>query len=146
MRRYLGIPDERTNTGGRRVDVEDADGKRAPLNPRTDLFNHSPNGFEWGYGGSGPAQLALAILADHLASQPAQILAAVTGIGEEWHDGASLADRVAIRLHQAYKLRCIATLRQGEPFELTTNDVSQFIESEILVNLTSPRAGERDES
>lgn len=38
-----------------------------PLNPRLDLWNHSPTGFEWGYCGSGPAQLALAILADHLA-------------------------------------------------------------------------------
>jgi hypothetical protein len=36
-----------------------------PLNPRLDLYNHSPTGFEWGYSGSGPAQLALAILADH---------------------------------------------------------------------------------
>lgn len=26
------------------------------------LRNHSPDGFNWGYGGSGPAQLALAIL------------------------------------------------------------------------------------
>ena len=41
------------------------DGRR--LNPRFDLWNHSPTGFEWGYGGSGPAQLALAILADHCA-------------------------------------------------------------------------------
>ena len=39
-----------------------------PLNPRLDLWNHSPTGFEWGYGGSGPAQLALAILADHLGN------------------------------------------------------------------------------
>src|SRR5215469_13551398 len=38
-----------------------------PLNPRLDLRNHSPTGFEWGYGGSGAAQLALAILADYLA-------------------------------------------------------------------------------
>ena len=38
-----------------------------PLDPRLDLQRHSPTGFEWGYGGSGPAQLALAILADHLA-------------------------------------------------------------------------------
>ena len=37
-----------------------------PLNPRLDLWSHSLTGFEWGYGGSGPAQLALAILADHL--------------------------------------------------------------------------------
>ena len=36
------------------------------LDPRFDLWNHSPTGFEWGYGGSGPAQLALALLADHL--------------------------------------------------------------------------------
>ena len=39
------------------------DGRR--LNPRHDLWNHSPDGFEWGYAGSGPAQLSLAILADH---------------------------------------------------------------------------------
>ena len=34
------------------------------LRLRLDLFNHSPTGFEWGYGGSGLAQLALAILAE----------------------------------------------------------------------------------
>jgi len=28
------------------------------------LRDHSPDGFEWGYGGSGPSQLALAILLD----------------------------------------------------------------------------------
>lgn len=26
------------------------------------VWNHSPDGFNWGYGGSGPAQLALAIV------------------------------------------------------------------------------------
>jgi len=30
-----------------------------------DVERHSPAGFEWGYGGSGPAQLALAILLDY---------------------------------------------------------------------------------
>jgi hypothetical protein len=30
---------------------------------RLDLRNHSPTGFEWGYPGSGPAQLALAMVA-----------------------------------------------------------------------------------
>jgi hypothetical protein len=38
-----------------------------PLDPRLDIRNHSPTGFEWGYGGSGPAQLALAILCDFFA-------------------------------------------------------------------------------
>lgn len=45
-----------------------------PLNPRLDLWNHSPTGFEWGYCGSGPAQLALAILADHLCDDQAALL------------------------------------------------------------------------
>jgi len=36
------------------------------LELRLDLRNHSPDGFDWGYGGSGPGQLALAMLADHL--------------------------------------------------------------------------------
>lgn len=33
-----------------------------PLDPRTDLFNHARDGFDWGYVGSGPLQLAFAIL------------------------------------------------------------------------------------
>lgn len=37
-----------------------------PLSPKRShrVSNHSPDGFEWGYGGSGPAQLALALLLD----------------------------------------------------------------------------------
>ena len=46
-----------------------------PLCPRLDLCPHSPNGFDWGYRGSGPAQLALAILADHLPSDENRALA-----------------------------------------------------------------------
>jgi hypothetical protein len=34
-----------------------------PLDCRYDLLSASPSGFEWGYGGSDPAQLAIAILA-----------------------------------------------------------------------------------
>lgn len=35
-----------------------------PLDMRLDIRRHSPTGPEWGYGGSGPAQLALGLLAD----------------------------------------------------------------------------------
>lgn len=40
------------------------DGK--PFNPAPSfvVYVHSPDGFEWGYEGSGPAQLALALLLD----------------------------------------------------------------------------------
>lgn len=32
--------------------------------PSLKVWNHSPGGFNWGYQGSGPAQLALALLLD----------------------------------------------------------------------------------
>ncbi|MDD5052535.1 MAG: DUF6166 domain-containing protein [Sulfuricurvum sp.] len=38
-----------------------------PLELRLDLKNHSPMGFEWGYNGSGPRQLALAILSKFIS-------------------------------------------------------------------------------
>ena len=43
-----------------------------PLSPLASqaVVNHSPDGFEWGYGGSGPAQLALGILMDHTGDVP----------------------------------------------------------------------------
>src|ERR671939_537152 len=57
---------ERTKQGCQVLKVEEGKEPR-PLDPRLDLWNHSPTGFEWGYGGSGPAQLALALAADVLA-------------------------------------------------------------------------------
>jgi uncharacterized protein DUF6166 len=56
----------KTYRGGRSLDgaVVTVDGK--PLDPRFDLKRLSATGFEWTYEGAGPAQLALALLADHL--------------------------------------------------------------------------------
>jgi hypothetical protein len=67
VKRYEG---RRTGQG---VEVT-VDGQ--PLNHRLDLWDHSPTGFEWGYAGSGPAQLALALLADCLGDDQEAI---------EWH-------------------------------------------------------------
>ena len=52
--------------GGRSLDgaVVTVDGEK--LAPRHDLRRLSATGFEWTYEGAGPAQLALALLADHL--------------------------------------------------------------------------------
>jgi len=44
---------------------------RRKLDPRLDLARHSPSGFSWGYRGSGPAQLALAVTADALGDERA---------------------------------------------------------------------------
>jgi hypothetical protein len=69
------------------------------LNPRLDLWNHSPTGFEWGYGGSGPAQLALAILADHLGD-----------------------DEQAFNFHHRYKWAVIAELPKRS-WTLTSQEI-----------------------
>src|SRR5436190_8390798 len=74
-----------------------------PLNPRLDLWNHSPTGFEWGYGGSGPAQLALALLADHLND-----------------------DHEAVRLHQEFKRAVIAGLNRRE-WTLTSDAIQHVV-------------------
>jgi uncharacterized protein (DUF2249 family) len=76
------------------------DGKPRGLRKRLDLDNHSPDGFEWGYGGSGPAQLALALLADAL------------GDGQR-----------AVRLHQQFKWRVIAKLRQDMYWRLSVENI-----------------------
>lgn len=73
------------------------------LDLRLDLRNHSPTGFEWGYSGSGPAQLALAILAEHL------------GDGQR-----------AQRSHQEYKYRVVAGLPR-EGWRLTSEDISKVL-------------------
>ena len=76
-----------------------------PLNPRLDLWNHSPTGFEWGYGGSGPAQLALALLADHLGD-----------------------DEEAVELHQEFKRAVIAELpRRG--WTLTSEQIRRAVDA-----------------
>ena len=59
---YLGL---RLCWGAQVLVTEPGGGLRV-LGGRLDLRNHSPTGFDWGYSGSGPAQLALAILADYL--------------------------------------------------------------------------------
>lgn len=66
MKTYSGVRTE----GGCAVTVTGPDGPRG-LDPRFDLRTHSPDGFEWGYGGSGPAQLALALAADVLGDDEA---------------------------------------------------------------------------
>lgn len=71
------------------------------LDPRLDLRRHSPSGMAWGYGGSGPAQLSLAILAFHLND-----------------------DAAALRLYQGFKDLVVARLTPGQPFVLTPDEVN----------------------
>lgn len=61
---YRGYPEDGENDIVGEVWVHAGNRRIRRLDPRYDLVNHSPTGFAWHYEGSGPAQLALAILAD----------------------------------------------------------------------------------
>jgi len=75
-----------------------------PLRARLDLWSHSPAEFEWGYCGHGPAQLALAILADHLGN-----------------------DEEALNLYQRFKWAVIAELPKHS-WALNSGEIDQVIE------------------
>jgi hypothetical protein len=95
----------KTYEGRREGYVAEVTVNSRPLNPRLDLWNHSPTGFEWGYAGSGPAQLALAILADHLND-----------------------DDEAVALHQDFKREVVAKFdRRG--WTLTAEQIQRVVNS-----------------
>lgn len=55
----------KTYSGDRTIDGISVQVDGQPLDPRFDLRRFSKTGFEWTYEGDAPAQLALALLADH---------------------------------------------------------------------------------
>lgn len=94
-------------------------GKQYPLALRLDLFNHSPTGFECGYGGSGPAQLALAILADLIGPAEPPCECAYCGSkmngkacseAECGWDFREEEHKFAVRFHQDFKRDVVARL------------------------------------
>jgi hypothetical protein len=83
---------------------------RCKIGARDDepYVGHSPTGFEVGYAGSGPAQLAFALVYDVLRDV-----------------------HTAKRTYQRFKFRVIALLPPEEPFELTEEKIRQTVQ-EIL--------------
>jgi len=67
---FRGTRDE----GRCEVVMWDLDERPVPLPMRNDIRNHSPDGPNWGYGGSGPAQLALALLCQVVDRYLAEVL------------------------------------------------------------------------
>jgi hypothetical protein len=71
--------------------VTSDNGTTRPLSPRFDIANHSPTGLNWGYCGSGPQQLAIALLADAINDETAERLAGrfkfdvVGGLPDNWN-------------------------------------------------------------
>ena len=75
---------------------------RSPLSLHLELRNHSPTGFAWGYGGSGPAQLALALLVDATSDQT-----------------------LALRHYQDFKFHFVATW--ADSWSTTAGEIRAFL-------------------
>jgi uncharacterized protein (DUF2249 family) len=99
MKIYEGLRD------GERITVR-VDGQ--PLDARLDLRDFRASGFEWGYEGSGPSQLALAILADHADAS--------TALGN----------------YRNFVQIFIAEI-EGDNWRLTSEDIDQRISQTIVV-------------
>lgn len=73
--------------------------QQLPLKPSLFLRSHAPLGFEWGYAGSGPSQLALAILLDFTGDED-----------------------VSLFLYQEFKRNLIAALPRDARWDLSNAD------------------------
>lgn len=106
MKHYRGF----RNAGDVAVFAVDSQNNGTELDPGPSLkvFNHSPDGFEWGYGGSGPAQLALAILMDYLGDS-----------------------KRAVELHQRFKWEFIAQADK-ESFDISEEQINAWMKDTEL--------------
>lgn len=116
MRTYTAKRSEQP--GGQKVYIEEEEKgiiMFRQLDPRQSqkVWNHSPDGFEWGYAGSGPAQLALAILLDAGSllnpTLPNERIAAAS-----------------VRLHQEFKRLYVASFNR-EGWKLPLGEVDKFV-------------------
>jgi hypothetical protein len=75
-----------------------------PLPQRTDIKAISEDGFEWSYEGEAPAQLALAILADHMGNPER-----------------------AVRLYEPFMKHIVANF--NNEWEMTSGDVEEAVQA-----------------
>lgn len=104
MKVYEGVqnpqdpfPSEANTVGEFMVLVND---RPLSAKPSQKVWNHSPDGFSWGYAGSGPAQLSLALLLDALGDKER-----------------------AIRLYQRFKFRVVASWQRNKGWRITQDEI-----------------------
>jgi len=74
-------------------------------------YNHSPDGFSWGYSGSGPAQLALAILLELMPKEK------------------------ALAKYQDFKFKVIANIPQDSDFTLVMTNKLKVVKLLVTKNI-----------
>lgn len=100
----IGRAGARTEAGGFPVFINGLE-----LSPEhsQSLVEHSPDGFSWGYGGSGPAQLALALLL-----------------------AAGVKEGTAMKLHQKFKEDVVAKIPGENDFRMKMESVRNWVRAE----------------
>jgi hypothetical protein len=133
MSRVTRIEDVRAAyeaTPPHRVEVVDRIGDGELRVPLRHVVKHSPSGFSWGYGGSGPADLALSILVDALGIEAQCVACHGTGkvldpeeiepsehpCWDCWGDGIAPAVTAA---YQTFKEEAIAPRPMDVPWRIT---------------------------
>ena len=79
--------------------------------PLLHIIYHSPTGFEYGYAGSGPADLAFSILADYYG---------ITDKNEAVNGEPGLN-------HQSFKMSFLASRNRDEQFEITEEAITDWL-------------------
>lgn len=79
-----------------------------PALPSRKLRDHSPDGFAWGYQGSGPAQLALALLYDALRDS-----------------------QFALSFYQAFKREYVSRWPVNGNWKITQRDILQWVSNQL---------------
>lgn len=92
----------KTYLGQRTMDGPQVTVDGAPLDPRFDLKTLSEEGFEWTYEGEAPAQLALAILADHFQD-----------------------DAMALKHYNSFMRKAVANFNND--WEMTSEDIDNLL-------------------
>lgn len=115
---YRGRSDGHDTAADVYVWVTFDDGRIEPLKHHV---HHSPTGFNWGYNGGGPADLARSLLWDHLGRQP--------------HPS----------LYQDFKDRLVAVWPSASAWSMTTDDIQAWIEGsdkrQLAANLCAACGG-----
>lgn len=104
MKEYIGKIADRSVTVRIR---NEGGGTEHPLQHHV---HHSPDGFSWGYAGSGPSELARCILLDHF----------------DYLDEEERQAKVW-PMYQDFKFAVIVTLAQDQDFELTSYAIERWL-------------------
>ncbi len=119
---YRGVrldPDAGT-TSSVQVDVlhQISEGTQSLMSHKLVHFSHhSPTGFSWGYQGSGPSDLALAILLDHLKETPTP-------------SELSMGRPLAWRLHHFFKREFVAAW--GDTWQISNEDIDNWLATDQI--------------